>query len=88
MNLKCLTTFSIFSLIEDTYHGLHIMMHFNFTLYIIPLLCNGLHLFYLFFFVLAEQKTILLLLIFDRVFVILSYCTRTIVSVNLSTLVR
>jgi hypothetical protein len=34
LNLKCLTIFSVYSVIEDTYYDLHIMMHFNFTLYI------------------------------------------------------
>jgi hypothetical protein len=34
LNLKCLTTFSVYSVFEDTIYDLHIMMHFNFTLYI------------------------------------------------------
>jgi hypothetical protein len=34
MNLKCLTTFSVYSLIENMYYGLHIMMHFKINLQI------------------------------------------------------
>jgi hypothetical protein len=50
LNLKCLTTFSIYSLIEDTYYDLHIVMisispciygfHFFLSIYLFIYLLN------------------------------------------------